>query len=117
MKHAVEIDDLDVEFDEVDGVITKISTRTKSGRSLTGADLRKIRIPILLRLLTSQMEQASKKPNKATPRQWRLQLAVDIIRENPYESPTKVVSKALCITPESARNLLTRARKAGILID
>lgn len=112
MKHAVEIADLDVEFDEVDGVITKISTRTKSGRSLTGADLRKIRTHILLRLVTP-----SKKPNKATPRQWRLQLAVDIIRENPYESPTKVVSKALCITPESARNLLTRARKAGILID
>ena len=112
MKHAVEIADLDVEFDEVDGVITKISTRTKSGRSLTGADLRKIRIHILLRLVIP-----SKKPNKATPRQWRLQLAVDIIRENPYESPTKVVSKALCITPQSARNLLTRARKAGILID
>ena len=112
MKHAVEIDDLDVEFDEVDGVITKISIRTKSGRSLTGADLRKIRTHILLRLVTP-----SKKPNKATPRQWRLQLAVDIIRENPYESPTKVVSKALCITPQSARNLLTRARKAGILID
>ena len=112
MKHAVEIDDLDMEFDEVDGVITKISIRTKSGRSLTGADLRKIRTHILLRLVTP-----SKKPNKATPRQWRLQLAVDIIRENPYESPTKVVSKALCITPQSARNLLTRARKAGILID
>ena len=112
MKHAVEIDDLDVEFDEVDGVITKISTRTKSGRSLTGADLRKIQTPILLRLVIP-----SKKPNKATPRQWRLQLAVDIIRENPYESPTKVVSKALCITNQSARNLLTRARKAGILID
>ena len=112
MKHAVEIDDLDVEFDEVDGVITKISTRTKSGRSLTGADLRKIRTHILLKLVIP-----SKKPNKATPRQWRLQLAVDIIRENPYESPTKVVSKALCITNQSARNLLTRARKAGILID
>jgi len=112
MKHAVEIDDLDVEFDEVDGVITKISIRTKSGRSLIGADLRKIRTHILLKLVIP-----SKKPNKATPRQWRLQLAVDIIRENPYESPTKVVSKALCITNQSARNLLTRARKAGILID
>jgi len=112
MKHAVEIGDLYVEFEESNAVITKISTQTKSGRPLNGTDLRKIRTPVLLRLITP-----SKKPNKATPRQWRLQLAVDLIKKNPYESPTKVVSKALSITPASARNLLTRARKAGILID
>jgi len=110
--HKVEIDDLCVEFAELNGVIPKISIQTKSKRALNGTDLRKVRTPILLRLITP-----SKKPNKATPRQWRLQLAVDLIRKNPYESPTKVVSKALSITPASARNLLTRARKAGILID
>ena len=110
--HKVEIDDLCVEFAELNGVISKISIQTKSKRALNGTDLRKVRTPILLRLITP-----SKKPNKATPRQWRLQLAVDLIRKNPYESPTKVVSKALSITPASARNLLTRARKAGILID
>jgi hypothetical protein len=110
--HKVEIDDLCVEFAELNGVIAKISIQAKSKRALNGTDLRKVRTPILLRLITP-----SKKPNKATPRQWRLQLAVDLIRKNPYESPTKVVSKALSITPASASNLLTRARKAGILID
>jgi len=112
MKHAVEIGDLYVEFEESNAVITKISTQTKSGRPLNGTDLRKIRTPVLLRLITP-----SKKPNKATPRQWRLQLAVDLMREHPFESPAKLVAEALGITHESARNLLVRARKAGILID
>ena len=110
--HKVEIDDLCVEFAELNGVIPKISIQTKSKRALNGTDLRKIRTPVLLRLITP-----SKKPNKATPRQWRLQLAVDLMREHPFESPAKLVAEALGITHESARNLLVRARKAGILID
>ena len=110
--HSVEFNDLYVEFEELDGFITKISIQPKNKRSLNGTDLRLIRVGVLLRLVNS-----SKKPKKATSKQWREQLAADLIKQFPYESKAKLVSEALDITYQSAANLLVKARKAGILID
>ena len=112
MMHSLEIKDLHIEFVELGGLIKKISVQTKSKRSLNGTDLRLIRVGVLLRLVNS-----SKKPKKATSKQWREQLAADLIKQFPYESKAKLVSEALDITYQSAANLLVKARKAGILID
>ena len=90
MMHSVEFNDLYVEFEELDGFITKISIQPKSRRSLNGTDLRLIRVGVLLRLVNS-----SKKPKKATSKQWREQLAADLIKQFPYESKAKLVSEAL----------------------
>ena len=112
MMHSVKIKDLDVEFEENDGMITKIVIEPNIKRQLTSLDLRVVKIPFLLRLITPLRQ-----PEKATSKQWREQLAADLIKQFPYESKPKLVSEALDITYQSAANLLVKARKAGILID
>ena len=112
MKHAVKINDLDVEFNTENEMIIEILIKPNPIRSLESADLRKFPVHCLLRMIPPLA-----KPNKAKPREWKLEAAANLVREFPLEPKSKLIANAFNIKPESARNLLSRARKAGILID
>jgi hypothetical protein len=112
VKRTVQINDLNIEFKTENGMITEISVKPISARSLKSQDLRDVPVKYLLRMFSPHI-----KPKKAKPEQWKLEQAANLVREFPLEPKSKLIAEAFNIKPESAANLLYRARKAGILID